>query len=272
MDKYAVFGHPIKHSKSPMIHQAFATQCKQQISYEAILSPLDGFKESIKQFFASGGKGANVTLPFKEEAFELANQLTQRAQLAGAVNTLKLLDNGLILGDNTDGAGLVADLKRQDAELDNATLLLLGSGGAARGCIYPLLQAGIKQIVIANRTASKAQTLAQEFAQFGDVVGVGLDSINQQPYSIIVNSTSSSVTGSVPDIPSSVLQSCLLAYDMFYSEQQTSFLQWVGEHNKQTTLVDGMGMLVGQAAEAFVVWRNTKPDIESVIREMKQGV
>ncbi|MCF6437460.1 shikimate dehydrogenase [Pseudoalteromonas sp. MMG022] len=269
MDKYAVFGHPIKHSKSPLIHQAFARQCMDQISYEAILAPLDGFKESIEKFFASGGKGANVTLPFKEQAFELADQLTQRAQLAGAVNTLKRLDDGKLLGDNTDGAGLVSDLIQHNALLDNATVLLIGSGGAARGGIYPLLQAGVSKVVIANRTASKAQSLAAEFLPFGDVSGCGLQDIPQDEFTIVINSTSSSVTGEVPDISPSVLQQCVLAYDMFYSDQRTSFLTWVASHNAKAQLVDGLGMLIGQAAEAYEVWRNKKPNTEHVINAMK---
>ncbi|CAM4269168.1 shikimate dehydrogenase [Pseudoalteromonas byunsanensis] len=271
MDKYAVFGHPIKHSKSPLIHQAFARQCMDQISYEAILAPLDGFKESVETFFASGGKGANVTLPFKEQAFELADKLTQRAKLAGAVNTLKLLDDGKLLGDNTDGAGLVYDLERHNAPLSNATVLLIGSGGAARGCIYPLLQAGVAQIVVANRTANKAESLATDFLQFGDVSGCGLQDIPQGRYTIVINSTSSSVTGEVPNISPSILQDCILAYDMFYSEQRTSFLTWVASHNADSKLVDGLGMLFGQAAEAYEIWRDKKPNIEHVINGMKNG-
>ncbi|WP_105167185.1 shikimate dehydrogenase [Pseudoalteromonas sp. T1lg23B] len=271
MDKYAVFGHPIKHSKSPLIHQAFARQCMDQISYEAILAPLDGFKESVEKFFASGGKGANVTLPFKEQAFELVDQLTERARLAGAVNTLKLLEDGTLLGDNTDGAGLVSDLEQHNAPLSKATVLLIGSGGAARGCIYPLLQAGVTKVVIANRTIGKARSLAAEFVQFGDVSGCGLQDIPKDRYTIVINSTSSSVTGDVPDVSPSILQECILAYDMFYSEQRTSFLTWVASHNSDTKLVDGFGMLIGQAAEAYEIWRNKKPNTEQVASEIKNG-
>ncbi|MBD1581899.1 shikimate dehydrogenase [Pseudoalteromonas sp. S16_S37] len=271
MDKYAVFGHPIKHSKSPMIHQAFARQFDEQISYEAILAPLDGFKESVAAFFASSGKGANVTLPFKEEAFRLADKLTERAKLAGAVNTLKRIESGELLGDNTDGAGLVADLLRQGAQLDGAKILLLGAGGAARGCIFPLLQAGVSCIVIANRTQGKAQTLAQEFSQFGDVVGCGLDNINNADFSVVINSTSSSVTGETPNIDPAHIQDCVFAYDMFYSDQQTSFLDWVATYNSSAKLVDGLGMLIGQAAEAYYVWRDKYPDVTKVINAFKQG-
>ncbi|NOU51397.1 shikimate dehydrogenase [Pseudoalteromonas sp. JBTF-M23] len=271
MDKYAVFGHPIKHSKSPMIHQAFARQYGELISYEAILAPLDGFKESIDAFFAAGGKGANVTLPFKEEAFSLADKLTERAKLAGAVNTLKRIDAGLLLGDNTDGAGLVADLLRQGAQLENAKILLLGAGGAARGCIFPLIQAGVSSIEIANRTQSKAQTLAQAFSQYGDVIGCGLDNISNADFSIVINSTSSSVSGDTPNIDPVHIQACVLAYDMFYSDQQTSFLDWVATYNSSAKLLDGLGMLIGQAAEAYYVWRDKHPDVTQVIHEFKQG-
>ncbi|BBN80043.1 shikimate dehydrogenase (NADP(+)) [Pseudoalteromonas sp. A25] len=271
MDKYAVFGHPIKHSKSPKIHQAFARQYDEQISYEAILAPLEGFKESVNTFFASGGKGANVTLPFKEEAFRLADKLTERAKLAGAVNTLKRIETGELLGDNTDGAGLVADLLRQGACLENAQILLLGAGGAARGCIFPLLQAGVSCVVIANRTQSKAQTLAQEFSQFGKVVDCGLDNISNVDFSIVINSTSSSVTGDIPNIDPIHIQKCVFAYDMFYSDQPTSFLNWVATYNSSAQLVDGLGMLIGQAAEAYSVWRGKYPDVTKVINAFKQG-
>ncbi|RXE99047.1 shikimate dehydrogenase [Pseudoalteromonas sp. PS5] len=260
MDKYAVFGNPIKHSKSPAIHAQFAKQSQQQLEYEAILAPVDAFVQTVSTFFAEGGSGANVTLPFKEQAFSFANTLTERAKLAGAVNTLIKQKDGKVKGDNTDGEGLVRDLINHQVKLDSATILLIGAGGAAKGCIYPLLQAGVKQVVVSNRTESKAIQLAKQFVTYGDVKGCGLDSIPDIGFDIVINSTSSSITGEVPAICASVFTSCLVAYDMFYSEQQTSFLNWVAQHNQDTQLIDGIGMLVEQAAEAFYQWRGVRPD------------
>ena len=271
MDKYAVFGHPIKHSKSPAIHQQFAKQCGDTLSYEAILAPLDGFQSSVEAFFSSGGCGANITLPFKEQAYALADTLTQRAQLAGAVNTLKRLEDGRLLGDNTDGAGLVKDLLDQGAQLNGARLLLLGAGGAARGCIYPLLCAGVKEIVIANRSADKATILAKEFRSYGKVSSYSLDEIPNERFDIVINSTSLSVSGQVPNIDAHLIAQCQFAYDMFYADETTSFLKWVSQYNAQCKLVDGLGMLVGQAAEAYLLWRDTLPDTEIVYQVMREA-
>ncbi|MCF6442009.1 shikimate dehydrogenase [Pseudoalteromonas luteoviolacea] len=269
MDKYAVFGNPIKHSKSPEIHSQFASELNEQIDYTAILAPVDGFVSSINAFFADGGLGANVTLPFKEEAFNYADLLTERAKLAGAVNTLKRQDDGTVLGDNTDGAGLVSDLLRHQVQLQDAVILLLGAGGAARGCIYPLLQAGVKHIVVANRTVSKAQQLAKLFAPYGEVTAVALNEIPHLPYTGVINSTSSSVTGDIPNIASNVVAQTSWGYDMFYSDTQTSFLNWIATHNPNCQLIDGIGMLVGQAAEAYTVWRGKSPNVEAVLEKVK---
>lgn len=266
MDKYAVFGNPIKHSKSPAIHAQFAQQCQQQLEYEAILAPEDAFIQTASTFFAQGGCGANVTLPFKEQAFAFADTLTERAKLAGAVNTLIKQQDGSITGDNTDGAGLVRDLMKHQTKLEGATVLLIGAGGAAKGCIYPLLQAGAKRIVVTNRTESKALQLAEQFASYGEVTGCGLNNTPDIGFDIVINSTSSSITGQVPDVSPTVITSCLVAYDMFYSDQQTSFLDWVAQHNQQTQLFDGIGMLVEQAAEAFYQWRGVRPDTSETFR------
>ena len=272
MEKYAVFGNPIGHSKSPEIHRQFAAQFSEQIDYEAILADIDDFEQTIVQFFNHElGHGANVTLPFKERAYALSDTLTERARLAGAVNTLVKQADGTILGDNTDGAGLVTDLKRNNAPLKGATLLLIGAGGAARGCIYPLLKAGVAHIVVANRTASKAAQLAEQFIGYGKVSACALSDIPELNYQIVINSTSSSVTGEVPNIDTKLLASCECAYDMFYSSQQTSFLQWVGEHNKASQLIDGIGMLIGQAAEAYTIWKQQTPDVAPVIKAFNKG-
>ncbi|MEJ6476715.1 shikimate dehydrogenase [Pseudoalteromonas piscicida] len=266
MDKYAVFGNPIKHSKSPAIHAQFAQQCQQQLEYEAILAPEDAFVQTASRFFAEGGDGANVTLPFKEQAFTFANMLTERAKLAGAVNTLIKQKDGTIKGDNTDGEGLVRDLINHQAKLDGATILLIGAGGAAKGCIYPLFQAGVKQIIVANRTEEKAMQLAEQFAAYGDIKGCGLKNTPDMGFDIVINSTSSSITGDVPSVSPAVFTSCLIAYDMFYSDQQTSFLNWAAKHNQQTQLIDGIGMLVEQAAEAFYQWRGVRPDTSETFK------
>ncbi|TMP26639.1 shikimate dehydrogenase [Pseudoalteromonas rubra] len=271
MDKYAVFGNPIKHSKSPAIHTQFAGQFNSVIEYRAILAELSEFESTVMEFFAQGGQGANVTLPFKERAYQLAGQLTERARLAGAVNTLMPQPDGTLLGDNTDGAGLVADLLRHTETLSGARILLIGAGGAARGCIFPLLQAGAATVVIANRTAEKAQQLAQLFGEYGEVQGVALNDIPDKHYDLVINSTSSSVTGQVPDIAPQHVSNCSLAYDMFYSDQQTAFLAWVAEYNAKALCVDGMGMLVGQAAEAFALWRGQMPEVAPVLNAMKEG-
>ncbi|WP_440054635.1 shikimate dehydrogenase [Pseudoalteromonas sp. T1lg65] len=269
MDKYAVFGNPIKHSKSPVIHAQFANQCAQEIEYQAILAPVDDFSSEVSRFFAAGGLGANVTLPFKEQALKLADKLTERARLAGAVNTLINSHDGII-GDNTDGQGLVSDLKNHDIELKRKTILLLGAGGAAKGCIYPLFQAGVKRIVVANRTELRAKELAEQFCSYGNIQGVGLGEIPKDNYHLVINSTSSSVSGDIPAIDPSLLATTEVAYDMFYSDVTTSFLTWVRQYNEEVKLVDGLGMLVEQAAEAFYLWRNVRPNTKSVYQWLRK--
>ncbi|MFT4995292.1 MAG: shikimate dehydrogenase [Paraglaciecola sp.] len=269
MDRYAVFGNPIGQSKSPVIHRMFAQQLAQVIRYDAIEPARDEFQASIADFFANGGLGANVTAPFKLEAFNLASELTQRASLAGAVNTLKCLRDGKILGDNTDGQGLLEDLCRQFGSLSGLNILLLGAGGAARGVIAPLLSQDVAAICIANRTEQKAQALAQQFQPLGNVLGCGLKVLPRSNFDLIINSTSSSMTGDVPDIKLSALGTLRFAYDMFYQDQPTSFMQWISQHNTKIQLSDGLGMLVGQAAESFYVWRGVRPNIMPVIKKLR---
>ena len=271
MDKYAVFGNPIKHSKSPKIHAAFAEQLGEEIDYQAILSPIDEFEKTLKEFFANGGKGANVTLPFKEQAYKLVDELTERAKLAGAVNTIFALPDGRLLGDNTDGIGLVNDIKANNYSFKDKTVLLLGAGGAARGTILPILQQQPSKLVIVNRTAAKAQQLANEFSSFGNLAGYGFTDLPIEPYHLIINSTSASVSNDIPPLSIEAVKECELAYDMFYANNDTSFNSWIQTHSKAQTL-DGSGMLVGQAAEAYYVWRNKKPDVSPVLTDLKQGV
>jgi shikimate dehydrogenase len=262
-DRYAVFGHPIAHSKSPQIHAAFARQTGQDMTYEAILAPLDGFAASVAAFIAAGGRGANVTVPFKEQAFKLADRLSPRAQRAGAVNTLKFGADG-ILGDNTDGAGLVADLTRNlKRTLAGQRILLLGAGGAARGVIDPLLEQQPAALVIANRTVSRAQDLADLFGH--GVAACGFDDADG-PFNVIINATAASLAGELPPLPPAIFTADTLAYDMMYG-RDTPFLAFARSHGAATA--DGLGMLVEQAAEAFCVWRGVRPDTAPVIASLR---
>jgi shikimate dehydrogenase len=263
-DRYAVFGHPIAHSKSPQIHAAFARQTGQDMTYEAILAPLEDFAASVAAFIAAGGRGANVTVPFKEQAFALANRLSPRAQRAGAVNTLTFDAEG-ILGDNTDGAGLVADLTRNlRCPLAGRRILLLGAGGAARGVIEPLLDEKPAALVIANRTVSRAQELAELFGQ--GVRACGFDGIDA-PCDVVINATAASLAGELPPLSPRLFTADTLAYDMMYG-RDTPFLSFARSHGAATA--DGLGMLVEQAAEAFYVWRSVRPDTAPIIASLRQ--
>jgi len=261
-DRYAVFGHPIAHSKSPQIHAAFARQTGQDMTYEAILAPLDGFAESVAAFAAAGGRGANVTVPFKEEAYKLAHRLSPRARRAGAVNTLLFADD--ILGDNTDGAGLVADLTRNlGCALAGKSILLVGAGGAARGVIEPLLDQSPAVFVIANRTVSRAQELAGLFGR--GVVACGFDVVDA-PFDLVINATAASLADELPPLSPRLFTADTLAYDMMYG-RDTPFLVLARTHG--ATTADGLGMLVEQAAEAFYLWRGVRPDTAPVIASFR---
>jgi len=264
-DRYAVFGHPIAHSKSPQIHAAFARQTGEDVVYEARLAPLDGFADSVAQFIAAGGRGANVTVPFKEEAFKLATRLSPRAQRAGAVNTLSFDTDG-IQGDNTDGAGLVADLTRNlHQTLGGRRILLLGAGGAARGVIEPLLDQQPATLVIANRTVSRAEELAELFGR--GVAACSFDAADA-PFDIIINATAASLAGELPPLSPRIFTNNTLGYDMMYG-RDTPFLAFARMHGAAAS--DGLGMLVEQAAEAFFVWRGVRPDTALVIAALRQG-
>lgn len=271
MDKYAVFGNPIEHSKSPAIHTQFAVSLGEQIDYRAILAPIDGFKKSVTDFFAQGGLGANVTMPFKEQAYELVDERTELATIVGAVNTIKLLDDGRLLGDNTDGVGFVNDLLANKVAIKDKRILLIGAGGAARGVVLPLLEQQPREIVIANRTAAKAKALAELFTQYGKVTGFGFDDLPKSDYSLIVNSTSSSMLGELPALDKKHLSGCDCVYDMFYSLKSTLFMQWAQDNKADISVLDGSGMLVGQAAQAFYVWRNKMPEILPVVSALRAG-
>lgn len=268
METYAVFGNPIAHSKSPSIHQQFAQQLNIAHPYGRVLAPVDAFVKTLEAFFAEGGQGANVTVPFKEEAFERADELTERAALAGAVNTLKRLEDGRILGDNTDGIGLLSDLERLSFIQPGARILLIGAGGASRGVILPLLSLDCA-VTITNRTYSRAESLAALFAHTGSIHAVAMDALSGHEFDLIINATSSGLGGEVPAIPSSLVNPHVRCYDMFYQKGRTPFLNWC-EQQGAKHLADGLGMLVGQAAHAVLLWHGVLPAVEPVIETLKQ--
>lgn len=270
IDRYAVFGNPVGHSKSPFIHTLFARQTNQSLTYTAECAPVDGFVEAVKVFFAEGGKGCNVTLPFKEEAYQFASRLTERAQLAGAVNTLKKLDDGEIIGDNTDGAGLVQDLLQHQVVLEGARILIIGAGGAARGVIQPLLEQQPASLTITNRTLSKAEELATLFAVYGPVTAKEMSTITEE-YDVIINSTSASLSGELPAVSPSIFAVNSVSYDMMYGKGDTTFNLWAKEHGAAYTY-DGLGMLVGQAAESFMLWRGLRPGAKQILRELRKNL
>ncbi|WJG09483.1 shikimate dehydrogenase [Aliiglaciecola sp. LCG003] len=269
-DHYAVFGNPIEQSKSPLIHQLFAEQTGQDISYQKILGEIDSFPANLSEFFNNDfAKGCNVTAPFKQEAAKWVAELTPNAQAAGAVNTIIRMENGLYKGDTTDGAGLVIDLKNQQASLLNARILLIGAGGATRGVVLPLLAQGVECIDIVNRTKSKAEELSQWFAN-DKIHGLGFDevNINSKTYSIIINCTSASLDNRIPDISDAVLSASEFAYDMVYLAEPTVFMQ-KAKALGVLKISDGLGMLVGQAAYSFYLWRGVMPDIQPVLQKLR---
>lgn len=265
-DRYAVIGNPIAHSRSPEIHAAFAAQTGDDIRYDRILGDLEDFAGDVRDFLDAGGKGLNVTVPFKERAWALADELSERAEVAGAVNTLIALDGGRLGGDNTDGIGLVRDLDcNHRFNFSGAHVLLLGAGGASRGVLKPLLDEKPATLTVANRTASKAVDLAADFARFGAIAGCGLDALAGRRFDLIVNGTAAGLEGEVPDIPDDCLAAGGWTYDMMYAAEPTAFVRWGRRHGAARAL-DGLGMLVEQAAESFFLWRGKHPDTGPVIR------
>ncbi len=272
LDQYAVFGNPIAHSKSPQIHTWFAKQTHQSLEYRAILAPEDGFEASANAFFAQGGLGANVTVPFKLDALVFANTLSPRARRAGAVNTLQKGKNNQIYGDNTDGIGLVRDLTTNlNFNLAGKKVLLLGAGGAARGVVEPLLNAGITQLHIANRTPEKARQLVDIFhglqpkAQLTSSYWQGLEG---RQFDLVINATSSSLAGDLPPLPEGLFASESQAYDLMYSQKPTPFMLWAQQQGA-SQVADGLGMLVEQAAEAFFLWRQVRPATQPVFEYLR---
>ena len=269
MDRYCVFGNPIAHSKSPEIHAAFAAQTGQALTYEKRQAPVDGFADAVRAFIADGGKGANVTVPFKLEAVKLAQALTIRARAAGAVNTLHFTDDGIV-GDNTDGAGLVADIvANAGVSIVGKRVLLLGAGGAARGVVLPILEHRPARLVIANRTVATAEALVEQFAALGGdgvVSACGYGDLDGA-FDLVINATSASLSAELPPVPASVFAPGSLAYDMMYAASPTVFLQFASQHGAR--LRDGLGMLVEQAAEAFSLWRGVQPATAGVLQSLR---
>jgi len=265
IDQYAVFGHPISHSKSPRIHTLFAQQTRQKLSYSAQNVPAESFDTAITGFLRQGGKGLNCTVPLKELAYQRADTLSERAQFSKAVNTLVLQKNDLLLGDNTDGIGLVTDLiVNHSIPLLHSRILILGAGGASRGIIGPLMEKSPAHIVIANRTVEKAITLSTEFSQLGEITGCSYNDIESSEFDLILNATSASLTGELPPLTEKLLAKNGNCYDLAYGNQPTAFVKWGLAHDAVKSL-DGLGMLVEQAAEAFFIWRGVRPETECVI-------
>mgnify|MGYP003704505621 FL=1 len=270
-DFYAVIGNPIAHSKSPIIHHAFAELTHQDIQYERVLAPLDDFAATVHGMIAHGFKGANVTVPFKLEAYAMANQLTERAQDAGAVNTLVFTPQG-ILGDNTDGVGLVRDITENiGVSIKGKRVLLIGAGGASEGVLHPLLAAQPELLIITNRTLDKAINMVKRVEARGEMLYVSIDAyafddLTGQQFDIVINATSAGLTDSQLPLPASIFAPGTLAYDMMYG-RVTPFMAFAHQHG--ASVFDGLGMLIEQAAEAFYIWRGVRPDTAPVIEMFK---
>lgn len=273
--RYAVMGNPINHSKSPQIHTTFAQQTGQNIEYTAIHVDVGGFNQAVSHFQAHGGKGLNVTVPFKLDAWKLSDSLSSRAERAGAVNTLILNQDSSIHGDNTDGIGLVNDIMDHLSwPLAQQRVLILGAGGASRGVIGPIIDKKPASLFIANRTASKAIELAGLFSDMYSSVNIdagGYETLTGQQFDVIINATAASLQGEVPPLPDNLLASPGYCYDMMYADKQTAFMLWAEQYGAEN-ISDGLGMLVGQAAESFYIWRNVKPEVGKVIQSIRHSI
>ena len=267
-DRYGVMGYPVSHSRSPIIHRLFAAQTEQNVQYELLQVPPEKLESAIGQFKRTGGKGLNVTLPHKSEVAKLVDELSERAEIAGAVNTLVFRDSGLY-GDNTDGIGLVRDLTDNlEFELDGAEVLILGAGGATRGIVQPLLTAGVGTLTIANRTRSRADALAQHFSAFGSVSACRFNDIRDGRYDLIINATSAGVKGDTPPYPEEAVTDLTVCYDLSYALKKTPFAEWAAAAGAARSVM-GWGMLVEQAAESFFLWRDVRPDTAEVLKQLK---
>jgi len=265
MDQYSVLGNPVQHSKSPLIFRLFAEQTQQALQYSATFVDREGLADALASFQSQGGKGVNITLPFKHRAVAAVDSLSERAQRAEAVNVITFNEDGSRLGDNTDGVGLVRDiLINKRFSIKGKRVLILGAGGAVRGIIDPLFSENPTELVIANRTESKAVALAEEFSDVGLIQACPLDLLENNSFDLVINGTSASLQDEMLDLPGSILKENALCYDMVYGRGMTPFLRWAKEQDA-LFCVDGLGMLVEQAAEAFYLWRNVKPDTQPVL-------
>jgi len=268
-DRYAVFGNPIGHSRSPWIHGLFAEQTGEAVVYSKQLVAPGDFDDRARKFFAGGGKGLNVTVPFKREAWRFADDLTPRARRAGAVNTLVLRADGLVLGDNTDGVGMIRDIvDNLGWRVRDQRVLVLGAGGAVRGVVEPLLAEAPASLTLANRSIDRVDLIIQDFADLGTVHGCGYPDLAGRQFDLVINGTSASLAGEVPPLPETLLAANACCYDMLYAANNTVFMAWAIEHGA-TSVADGLGMLVEQAAESFYLWRGKRPDTGAVIADLR---
>ncbi len=269
-DRYAVIGHPVGHSLSPIIHARFAAETGQEMEYARLEAPPDGFAATARGFFDAGGRGLNVTVPFKAQAFGWCDECSERAQRAGAVNTIRIAAHQRIAGDNTDGIGLVRDLRDNlGLALAGRRLLVVGAGGAARGTLGPLLAEAPAQLTVANRTVARAQALATDFAHEGPIAGRAFDEVAADgPFDVIVNASAASLAGELPPLPPALLARRGAVYDMMYGDAAHAYLDW-GRAAGAATVSDGLGMLVEQAAESFFVWRGVRPQTAPVLAHLR---
>ena len=269
-DQYFVIGNPVEHSRSPEIHRMFAEQTGQKMYYGKFLAPEGGFGEALTALIDEGIRGANITDPFKEDAFVLCSDRTDRAERARAINTLVVNKEGKCLGDNTDGAGMLTDLiHNHQIELKGKHIMVLGAGGAVRGVIEPLLDQQPECLLIANRTPEKARALADDFRTLGNITGGGFDDLGDRSYDVIINGTSAGLQGKTPPIAHSVLRDGGVTYDMLYGSEPTPFVRW-GQDAGASKALDGLGMLVEQAAQSFYLWRAQRPDTRAVIEHLRK--
>jgi len=270
LDRYAVMGNPIAHSKSPMIHALFAKETKQKLEYRTILVEIGQFPEAVQAFKAEGGKGLNVTVPFKRDAWRLVDERSEIAALAGAVNTIQIREDGSLFGHNTDGVGMIRDIRDNlGVTITGKRVLLLGAGGAVRGVLGPLLEEKPTEVVIANRTPDRAQELADAFEDYGRIDGSSFADLDGTRYDIVINGTSASLKGEVPPLPEGILARDAFCYDMMYGAEPTAFMHWADEEGCER-IADGLGMLVEQAAESFLLWRGVRPQTAPVIKAVRE--
>ena len=272
VDRYAVFGNPVRHSKSPWIHAAFAAQTDQQLQYRAVLVEEGGFAAAADAFFDAGGLGLNVTVPFKTDACDYADELSPRARVAGAANTLARREDDTIIGDNTDGVGLVRDMVANLGwQIRGRQVAVLGAGGAVRGVLEPLLREQPASLLIVNRTADKAEALAKAFAELGTLEAGGYSLLDGRQFDLLINGTSASLAGELPDLPDGLLNEKSCCYDMMYAAEPTPFMHWAAQHTAWA-VSDGLGMLVEQAAESFYLWRGVRPQTGPVLAELRNVI